>query len=71
MWVLDGRARTLGTALDPGAYLHIPSGVKHDIDAPTSGGCTVLFPVPEAHALTPIRDDGDRVVPRRLDHATG
>ncbi len=43
MWVLDGRTRILGSELGPGSYVHIPSGVEHDIDASTSGGCTVLY----------------------------
>jgi quercetin dioxygenase-like cupin family protein len=43
MWVIDGRATILGTELGPGAYVHIPSGVEHDIDAASTDGCTVLY----------------------------
>ena len=43
IWVLDGRAAILGTELGPGSYVHIPSGVNHDIDATATGGCTVLY----------------------------
>jgi len=43
MWVLEGRATILGTELGPGSYVHIPSGVEHDIDASATGGCTVLY----------------------------
>lgn len=43
LWVLDGRATILGTGLGPGSYVHIPSGVEHDIDALATGGCTVFY----------------------------
>ena len=43
MWVLDGNAEVLGTQLWPGAYVHIPAGVEHDIDATGSNGCTVFY----------------------------
>lgn len=43
MWVVDGRASVLGSDLGPGSYVHIPSGVEHDIDATTSDGCTVFY----------------------------
>jgi quercetin dioxygenase-like cupin family protein len=43
MWVLDGYVRILGADLSPGSYVHIPSGVEHDIDASASGGCTVFY----------------------------
>ena len=43
MWVLDGRATILGTELGPGSYVHIPSGVEHDIDAARTDGCTVFY----------------------------
>ncbi len=42
-WVLDGEATVLGKRLGPGSYVHIPSGVEHDIDATASGGCTVFY----------------------------
>jgi quercetin dioxygenase-like cupin family protein len=43
VWVLDGHATILGTDVGPGAYVHIPSGVLHDVDATASGGCTVFY----------------------------
>ena len=43
MWVLDGHARVLDTELGPGSYVHIPSGVEHDIDATATDGCTVYY----------------------------
>jgi len=46
MWVLGGRATILGTELGPGSYVHIPSGVEHDIDTSATGGYTVLYLYP-------------------------
>lgn len=43
IWVIDGRATILGAELGPGSYVHIPSGVEHDIDASTTSGCTVFY----------------------------
>ena len=43
LWVLNGRATILGTELGPGSYVHVPSGVEHDIDASSTGGCTVFY----------------------------
>ena len=43
MWMLDGHATILGSQLGPGSYVHIPSGVEHDIDASTTDGCTLLY----------------------------
>ena len=43
MWVLDGHAVILGQFLGPGSYVHIPSGVEHDIDATDTDGCTVYY----------------------------
>jgi ChrR-like protein with cupin domain len=43
MWVLDGFANVLGAELGPGFYVHIPSGVEHDIDASATNGCTVFY----------------------------
>jgi quercetin dioxygenase-like cupin family protein len=43
MWVLEGRAVILGAELDAGSYIHIPSGVEHDVDATATGGCTVFY----------------------------
>jgi len=43
IWVLDGHAKILDDDLGPGAYVHIPSGVNHDIDATSSDGCTVFY----------------------------
>lgn len=43
IWVLEGHATILDTELGPGSYVHIPSGVDHDIDATASDGCTVYY----------------------------
>jgi quercetin dioxygenase-like cupin family protein len=43
MWVLDGHATVLGTDVGPGSYVHVPSGVEHDIDATATDGCTVFY----------------------------
>lgn len=43
IWVLHGAARILGTELHAGSYVHVPSGVEHDIDASDTGGCTVFY----------------------------
>ena len=43
LWALSGRATILGTELGPGSYVHAPSGVEHDIDACSTGGCTVFY----------------------------
>ena len=43
IWVLDGFATVLGAELGPGSYVHIPSGIEHDIDASTTDGCTVFY----------------------------
>jgi quercetin dioxygenase-like cupin family protein len=43
LWVLDGRAVVLGEELSAGSYVHVPTGAQHDIDATTTGGCTVLY----------------------------
>jgi len=43
LWVLDGRAVVLGEEVGPGSYVHVPTGVAHDIDATTTEGCTVLY----------------------------
>lgn len=42
-WVLAGSALVLGQELNPGSYVHIPSGVEHDIDARQTRGCTVYY----------------------------
>ena len=43
MWILEGHADILGSVLGPGGYVHIPSGVDHDIDASTTEGCTFVY----------------------------
>ena len=43
MWVLEGHASILGTLVGPGAYVHIPVALVHDIDATATEGCTVLY----------------------------
>ena len=43
MWVLEGSAVVLGEVVGPGAYVHIPAHVVHDIDATATGGCTMFY----------------------------
>ena len=43
LWVLDGRATILGRVVGPGTFVHIPSGVEHDIDARETEGCAVFY----------------------------
>jgi anti-sigma factor ChrR (cupin superfamily) len=43
IWVLDGEPRVLGRQLAPGSYVYVPSGVTHDIEAPSDRPCTVLY----------------------------
>ena len=43
IWVIDGSATILGVDVGPGAYVHVPSGVTHDIDATSTNGCTVFY----------------------------
>lgn len=43
MWVVEGHAEILGRRLGPGSYVHVPSGVDHDIDASSTEGCTVFY----------------------------
>ena len=43
IWILEGRAAILGEPLGAGSYVHIPSGVEHDIDATATDGCTVYY----------------------------
>ena len=42
-WVLAGAATVLGQEIGPGTYVHVPSGVEHDIDATATEGCTVYY----------------------------
>lgn len=43
IWVLDGHALILDQMVGPGAYVHVPSGVPHDLDATETDGCTVFY----------------------------
>ena len=43
LWILEGNAQILGSALGAGAYVHIPPGVTHDIDARATDGCRVFY----------------------------
>jgi hypothetical protein len=43
MWVLDGSATMLGSHVGPGSFVHIPSGVEHDIDARATQGCADFY----------------------------
>lgn len=43
LFVLEGRLHILGEVLGPGSYVHIPSGVEHDIDATETSGGTIYY----------------------------
>jgi mannose-6-phosphate isomerase-like protein (cupin superfamily) len=43
LWVLDGRAVILGAEVGSGSFVHVPSGVEHDIDARRTSGCAVFY----------------------------
>ena len=43
LWVLDGRATILGQDVGPGSFVHVPSGMEHDIDARETEGCAVFY----------------------------
>jgi mannose-6-phosphate isomerase-like protein (cupin superfamily) len=43
MWIVSGRARILNVDVAPGSYVHVPSGVDHDIDATETQGCTLFY----------------------------
>jgi uncharacterized RmlC-like cupin family protein len=43
IWVTEGHAVILGAEVGPGSYVHVPSGVEHDIDATGTEGCTVFY----------------------------
>ena len=43
IWILEGQASILGKTLGEGGYVHVPSELEHDIDATSTGGCTVLY----------------------------
>jgi mannose-6-phosphate isomerase-like protein (cupin superfamily) len=43
LWVLDGRATILGHDVGPGSFVHVPSGIEHDIDARGTEGCAVFY----------------------------
>ena len=43
LWVLDGHATILGREVEPGSFVHVPSGIEHDIDARGTEGCAVFY----------------------------
>lgn len=43
LWVVEGVATVLGSELGPGSYVHVPAGVRHDIDTSGTEGCTVFY----------------------------
>ena len=43
IWVIDGAAEVLGQIVEAGSYVHIPSGIEHDLDASATNGCTVFY----------------------------
>jgi quercetin dioxygenase-like cupin family protein len=42
-WVLSGEADVLGKRIGSGAYVHIPPGFEHDIDATATDGCSIFY----------------------------
>ena len=54
LWVVAGKVVVLGAELGAGAYVHIPAGVRHDLDARTTDGCTVfyLYAAPDERSTT-------------------
>jgi quercetin dioxygenase-like cupin family protein len=43
LWILRGRATVLDQEVGPGAYVHVPTGVTHDVDATATEGCTIFY----------------------------
>jgi quercetin dioxygenase-like cupin family protein len=43
IWVIDGQVEILGAVVGPGAYVHVPSGLEHDMAARSPTGCTVFY----------------------------
>jgi quercetin dioxygenase-like cupin family protein len=43
MWILDGEAVILDRRLGPAAYVQVPPGIEHDIDATATAGVTVYY----------------------------
>lgn len=43
MWVIHGEAEIMGSVVGAGGYVHVPAGVDHDLDARSTGGCTVFY----------------------------
>ena len=43
LWIQAGSAVVLDKLVGPGAYVHIPVGVVHDIDASGTEGCTLFY----------------------------
>lgn len=43
LWVLEGEAEILGFRVGEGAYVHVPAGVEHDVDARATSGVTVFY----------------------------
>lgn len=41
--VLDGEADVLGKRVGNGAYVHIPPGFEHNIDATETEGCSIFY----------------------------
>jgi quercetin dioxygenase-like cupin family protein len=43
LWITEGEAVILGERLGVGSYVHVPSGMEHDIDATDTDGCRVFY----------------------------
>jgi len=43
IWIVEGRARILGSEVGPGSYVQVPAGVEHDVDARDTEGCSFFY----------------------------
>jgi mannose-6-phosphate isomerase-like protein (cupin superfamily) len=55
MWVVDGEATIADRRVGPGAYITVPPGVEHDIDATTTDGVTVYYSYTQLPAQVPAQ----------------
>ena len=43
VWVVNGECTTLGAPVTEGAYVHVPAGVRHEIEGVGPNGCTLFY----------------------------
>jgi mannose-6-phosphate isomerase-like protein (cupin superfamily) len=58
IWVVSGAAKMAGRRLTAGSYMHVPPGVRHQVEDVGGEGCTILqmhrpHPPREAESLVP------------------